>query len=657
LVRTGNSSGAILQLADGSRIEMNARSELSLDRGRDGVRINLNRGNIIVTAAKQKKGHLYAATKDLGVSVVGTVFEVNAGVKGSRVTVIEGEVRVQQGQTTQPLLPGQQLSTDPGMGTIPAHDEIAWSRDLARYLALLNIAQDAANRAATIETRHKSDLVPLVPESTVIFASLPNITQTIAQSYALLKQRMTENQLLADWWQQTAKNSVGGLTIDQIVERLTWAGNYLGSEVVLAFPKDLDSQAPVVLADVTSPVQLVTALQDAGIRVSLTADQLRTLPASKGPVVFVGQGLLVISSNVNQVLKTLAFRAQPASNSFASTALYGRLAQAYTEGVGWLLAADLERLIGDGVRIAASQMGIADMQQLIVEQRPAQAEALSRDAGFRRAGAAWRPAGWAVADGRAEFISPTIRCSGHRTKDPSSMFEDIFGLVSREGTAAQDLENYQAAHRVDIRRDLIATLGNEVLVAVDGPILPTPAWKVVIEVNDAARLQNTIEGSVADMNRELAARQKPGVKLTSETAGGRTFYSFAGSAFPTEIHYTYWAGYMIIAPSRAMLMESIQNHDTGNTLLRSAAFRSQLPADGRDYASGFVYQNIQAMTASLPVDVLKQSGVNTLPSLVCLYGESDRIVMSSKGVLGMNIASMAGITGMLNMTGLPHGIK
>jgi hypothetical protein len=113
---------------------------------------------------------------------------------------------------------------------------------------------------------------------------------------------------------------------------------------------------------------------------------------------------------------------------------------------------------------------------------------------------------------------------------------------------------------------------------------------------------------------------------------------------------------MIIAPTRAMLMDAIQTHDTGNSLLRSAAFRSQLPADGRDFASGFVYQNIQALANSLPVDVLKQTPVNTLPSLVCLYGEPDRILMSSKGVLGMNVASMAGLTGMLNVMGL-HGIK
>src|SRR5262249_49324812 len=84
IVRTGPASGAVLQLADGSRIQMNSRSELWLDRARDGVRIYLNRGTILVTAAKQNGGHLYAATRELGVSVIGTVFEMKSSVKGSR---------------------------------------------------------------------------------------------------------------------------------------------------------------------------------------------------------------------------------------------------------------------------------------------------------------------------------------------------------------------------------------------------------------------------------------------------------------------------------------------------------------------------------------------------------------------------------------------
>jgi ferric-dicitrate binding protein FerR (iron transport regulator) len=94
--RSNDMTGSIIVLSDGSRVEMRTQSELSLDRASDGVRIHLKKGGVIVNAAKQGAGHLYVQTKDVTVSVVGTVFLVNAEETGSRVAVIEGEVRVQQ---------------------------------------------------------------------------------------------------------------------------------------------------------------------------------------------------------------------------------------------------------------------------------------------------------------------------------------------------------------------------------------------------------------------------------------------------------------------------------------------------------------------------------------------------------------------------------
>jgi uncharacterized protein (TIGR03435 family) len=141
---------ATLFLQDGSRVEMNSQSELTLEKADDGVRIRLNAGNIIVTAAKQRSGHLYVQTKDVMVSVVGTVFTVNAEEEGSRVAVIDGEVQVRQGNDVKKLLPGQQVATGPSMLAVPVEANVAWSSSAPAHLALLQ--QSTTNTAPLTTT-------------------------------------------------------------------------------------------------------------------------------------------------------------------------------------------------------------------------------------------------------------------------------------------------------------------------------------------------------------------------------------------------------------------------------------------------------------------------------------------------------------------------
>ena len=135
-IHSGGFESATLKLKDGTLIEMRAQSELRLESAEDGVRILLNNGSVLVTAATQRAGHLYVETQDSVVSVLGTMFFVEKTPLGPRVGVCEGEMAFQHDTVLRKVLPGQQASTNPVLeGSLV--EAIAWSSSAPRLSALL----------------------------------------------------------------------------------------------------------------------------------------------------------------------------------------------------------------------------------------------------------------------------------------------------------------------------------------------------------------------------------------------------------------------------------------------------------------------------------------------------------------------------------------
>jgi uncharacterized protein (TIGR03435 family) len=163
VVRANGGTGITLKLPDGSRVEVRSKSELFWERANDGLRIHLKQGSVIVNAAKQRAGHLYVQTKDVTVSVVGTVFLVNAQEEGSRVSVIEGEVRVQQGNLETKLRPGEHVSTAPQPEPRAVREEIVWSPKAEEHLALLQQSAGQTPQSPKLQFEEAS-IRPCTPE-------------------------------------------------------------------------------------------------------------------------------------------------------------------------------------------------------------------------------------------------------------------------------------------------------------------------------------------------------------------------------------------------------------------------------------------------------------------------------------------------------------
>lgn len=167
-------------------------------------------------------------------------------------------------------------------------------------------------------------------------------------------------------------------------------------------------------------------------------------------------------------------------------------------------------------------------------------------------------------------------------------------------------------------------------MAMDGALLPTPAWEIAVELENAPRLQEAIERAIPTVRREAV--------------DGRTYYSITDTPMP--VHYTFVDGYWVLGSSRAQLMRAISNRAAGLTLPRSAEFRAQMPQDGHTYFSGLMYYNFGSTLGPI-VDQLKSTGMltpqtqsqadmlmaNRTPSLIYVYGEPDRIQVGSRSTL------------------------
>src|SRR5438270_840392 len=202
VIRTAKDAHAVVRLGDGSIIEMKDRSEFSLNQTMRGTTVNLDRGSVIVEAAKQK-GHMYVDTGDSLVSVTGTTFSVNAGTKGSRVSVIEGEVHLDTNGNDKVLRAGEQATTNAVIDIVPVKDEVAWSRNAARYSQMLEglaALKKDLNAVQQPGVRYSTRLLEMMPADTVLYASLPNLASTIVESNRIIEERIQQNPALRDWF-------------------------------------------------------------------------------------------------------------------------------------------------------------------------------------------------------------------------------------------------------------------------------------------------------------------------------------------------------------------------------------------------------------------------------------------------------------------------
>src|SRR5262249_50512948 len=152
---------------------------------------------------------------------------VSSGLKGSRVSVIQGEVHVSQDNQDKVLHPGDQTVIGPALEPVPVKEDISWSRNREELIKQPQPVQADLAKIQMPQVRYSSKLLGRLPATTVFYASVPNLADYLAQTQAVLNQRMAESPELSAW---VAGNRA---RIQEILEKSRAGNEYLGDEIAI----------------------------------------------------------------------------------------------------------------------------------------------------------------------------------------------------------------------------------------------------------------------------------------------------------------------------------------------------------------------------------------------------------------------------------------
>lgn len=617
VVRTGPGAHAVLRLADGSAVEVNERSELYVSAAWSGQTVHLNRGDVIVQAAKQRRGHLRVATRDSVASVKGTIFAVSAGMSGSLVAVVEGSVEVTQPGTQQLLTRGQQAATQAELGKMPMRETVGWSQNAEQYLALLGDLSTIEKKLAAMPSpalRTQAKLLPYLPTTTVIYGAVPNLAGTIKQALTLADQQAGQSGAFQQWW-----SSAAGTQMKDMLTKLQIVLPMVGDEIVFAMAANGTEKVPVLLAEVQPG-------QETGLKTMLA-----TLTGAQYQMT---DKVLVVSDSAAHLAWVTSQMGAGANSAFAA-----EITKRYERGAGWLVAMDVGSLPAvSAANHPKEMMGIEQMKYVFLEQRTAggveENEATLAFAGARTGVAAWLAS--KGTGGAAEYISSdALMAFSASTKDSKQLFDEMVArLTQAKPEFPAHLAEIEAKLGINVGNDLAAALGTDFAFGVEN-MTPLPGWVLAAEVYKPGTLDGTIAKLVDAFNAELTPDQQ-GKRLTlaTVTQNGQVWSSLKSAASQMQVVWTYDRGYMVMSSDVGLGAKAIQTRSGGFPLVRSAAFTAQLPSSSGVSPSGFAWMNtkgaLSSLTALIPNPAIQKLAADRDPVLVVMTGETERIRLASR---------------------------
>jgi hypothetical protein len=626
-VRTGPGSRAVLRLADGSRLDINERTELYIHAAWTEKVVHLQRGDIIVRAAKQRFGHLRVQTRDSLASVKGTVFAVSTGLSGSVVSVIEGAVAVSQTGSEVILTAGGQAATNPALAST-AQQAVSWSPDAETYIGMLTSLVKIQKQMAALPSpllRTQSGLLQFMPPNMLVYGAFPNLQSTIGQAMQLAEQQSAENPAFGQMW-----NSGAGQNLKMLIDRIQKVTPLLGDEIVYgysAIAPGMMEKVPMILAEIRP-----------GKRDDLSA-ALTGLGIQPGLFFHLTDTLLILSDSQNHLQWLEERLSQGAATPFAA-----ELAARYQDGASWLLGLDMDSIIsfsGKPPEFVASQQ----LKHIILEQRSAGGEENEIAVSFKgpRTGLASFLASTG-SGGAAEYLSSDVIAAIYvSTREPRQLFDELTGLIARsQPQFPSNLAKTESTLGVSFANDFASAIGTESAFSLDGISLSGPVWTLAMLVNNPPALDQFVRRMVDGCNAGFTqSGQAQQITMEQEVADGRTWTTLKFAQPPLAITWTYDRGYLVAASDRGGALRAIATRNGGSPLVWSAAFQQQLPGSVGLHPSGFAWLNTKGALQGF-------ASLVTNPTLQKLVAERDPILaVFSASTEQIRAVSRTRLTGLM----------
>ncbi len=456
---------------------------------------------------------------------------------------------------------------------------------------------------------NESRLLPLLPESTVFYAAIPNYGDVAHQTLKIFRDELQQSSVLRDWWQH-GELATTAPKIEDSLEKLYQFHEYLGDEIVVFGTIEGRNPSLLFLAEIHKPglknflqqtIDHFAGKSKPGVR-ALDPQELadaKDQGHTQELIVLVRPDFAIAASDLATLRSFSAHLDQHGPSKFISSPFGQRVLQEYNGGVTAVGAADLHKILTQippdmqQEQSTFHRSGFADMKYLVWDHKKVAGQAVSQlELSFvapRHGAASWLAKSAPLTT--MDFASPhPMMGLTLALANPSQVFEDVKDFAGTSSSSPfATLAQFEKALNLSLKDDLLKYLSGEFTLEVDSFTPRKPAWKAIFKVNDATRLQETLNALLATTHLEVQHADD----------GGITYNSFAipSSTTTTKIAYAFADGHLIVASGREVAAAAIQSHRSGESLAKSKPLLATLPSGQSLDASALFFGDPIAMSS------------------------------------------------------------